>query len=92
MPAYVFAPSDVRKMVDNTYYNHGLELTLVEQDVFIEVLKSLSMAAYFFNAGASFTPYVPFVLQLAGIKLVKLAWYDFYYSVSSPSFSKMHSY
>ena len=35
-----------------------------EQDIFIVVLKNLHMAVDFFNAGASYTPYVPFVLRL----------------------------
>ena len=35
-----------------------------EQDDFIDVLKSLPMAADFHNVGASYTPYVPFVLRL----------------------------
>ena len=77
MPSYVFASSDVRKMIDNTYYNHGLELTMDEQDVFIEVLKSLRMAADFFNAGASFTPYVSFVLQLTGDKISEISMVRF---------------
>ena len=51
-------------MFDNTFYNGGFDLTLDEQDNFIEVLKSLPMAADFYNAGASYTPYVPFVLKL----------------------------
>ena len=51
-------------MVDNTYYNHGLEQAMVEQDVFIEVLRNLPRVANFFNAGASYTPYVSFVLEL----------------------------
>ena len=51
-------------MIDNTYYNHGLELTMEEQDVFIEVIKNLHMVADFFNVGAYYTPYVLFVLQL----------------------------
>ena len=37
-----------------------------EQDVFIDVLENLRMAADFFNVGASYTPYVPFVLELTG--------------------------
>ena len=56
-------------MFDNTYFNRGLELTLDEQDEFIEVLKNLHMAAEFFNAGASYTPYVPFVLQLTDAQI-----------------------
>lgn len=51
-------------MFDNTFFNNGLDLTLDEQDDFIEVLKSLRMATDFYNAGASYTPYVPFVLEL----------------------------
>ena len=35
-----------------------------EQDVFIKVLKNLPMVADFYNAGASYTPYVSFVLEL----------------------------
>ena len=77
MPAYGFATSDVRKMVDNTYYNHGLELTMDEQDIFIEGFKSLRMVVDFFNAGASFTPYVPFVLQLTGDKISEISMVRF---------------
>ena len=51
-------------MFDNTFYNGGLDLTMDEQDDFIDALKSLPMAANQYNAGASYTPYVPFVLQL----------------------------
>ena len=51
-------------MFDNTFYNGGFDLTLDEQDDFIDVLKSLPMAADFYNAGESYTPYVPFVLKL----------------------------
>ena len=50
-------------MFDNTF-NGGLELTLNEQDNFIEVLTSLPMATYFYNAGTSYTPYVSFILEL----------------------------
>ena len=51
-------------MFENTFYNGGLDLTLDEQDDFIDVLKGLPMVADFYNAGESYTPYVPFVLQL----------------------------
>ena len=49
-------------MFDNTFYNGGFDLTLDEQDNFIDVLKSLPMAADFYNADTSYTTYVPFVL------------------------------
>ena len=51
-------------MFDNTFYNGGFDLKMDEQDDFIDVLKSLPMAAEFYNASASYTPYVTFVLQL----------------------------
>ena len=51
-------------MFDNTFYNGGFGLTMDEQDDFIDVLKVLPMAADFYNAGESYTPYVPFVLKL----------------------------
>ena len=51
-------------MVDNTYYNHGLELTMDEQDVFIDILGKMHSATDFFNAGIPYTPYIPFVLEL----------------------------
>ena len=55
---------DVRKLVDNTFYNRGLDLSMHEQDEFILVLKFLPTYASHFKAGPSFGPYVPFFLQL----------------------------
>ena len=60
-------------MFHNTFFNQGLELTLDEQDDFIEFLKSLPMAAEFCNAGASYTPYVPFSLQLTESKINEIS-------------------
>ena len=60
-------------MFHNTIFNQGLELTLDEQDDFIEFLKSLPMAADFYNAGASYTPYVPFALQLTEAKINEIS-------------------
>ena len=51
-------------MVDNTYYNYGLELTMDEQDVFIDILRQMPMATKVYNVGAPYTPYKPFVLEL----------------------------
>ena len=51
-------------MFHNTFYNGGFDLTMDEQDDFIDVLKGVSGFADFYNAGESYTPYVPFVLQL----------------------------
>ena len=64
MPAYGLATSDQRKMIDNTYYNQGLELTMEEKDVFINVVRNLHVGVLIFKAGAYYTPYVSFVLQL----------------------------
>ena len=55
---------DERKTINNTYYNHGLELTMEEKDVFINVVRNLHVGVLIFKAGASYTPYVPFVLHL----------------------------
>ena len=51
-------------MFDNTFYNGGFDLTMDEQDDFIDVLKGVSSFANFNNVGESYTPYVPFVLKL----------------------------
>ena len=64
MPAYVLATEEVRKLVDNTFYNDGLDLSMNEQDALIKVLKLLPSYANHFKAGPSFGPYVPFVLRL----------------------------
>ena len=61
-----------------------------EQDDFIDVLKGLPMAANFYNAGGSYTPYVPFVLQLfpGHIRDISMVRF-FYYSITCPSFSEI---
>ena len=64
MPAYVLATEEVRKLVDNTFYNDGLDLSMNEQDEFILVLKLLPAYAVHFKAGPSCGPYVSFVLRL----------------------------
>ena len=51
-------------MFDNTFYNGGFVLTMDEQNDFIDVLKGVPSFANFYNAGESYTPYVPFVLEL----------------------------
>ena len=51
-------------MFDNTFHNGGFDLTLDEQDDFIDVLKGVPSFANYYNAGESYTPYVPFVLKL----------------------------
>ena len=51
-------------MFDNAFYNGGFDLTLDEQDEFIDVLKGVPQFVNFYNAGESYTPYVPLVLQL----------------------------
>ena len=51
-------------MFDNTFYNGGFELTMDEKNDFINVLKGVPSFANFYNAGESYTPYVPFVLEL----------------------------
>jgi len=51
-------------MFDNTFYNGGFDLTMDEQDDFIDVLKGVPSFVNFYNAGESYTPYMPFVLQL----------------------------
>ena len=64
MPAYVLATEEVRKLVDNTFYNDGLELSMNEQDEFIKFLKLLPAYANHFKAGPPFGAYMPFVLRL----------------------------
>ena len=64
MPAYVLATEGIRNLVDNTFYNGGLDLSMIEQDAFIEVFKMLPSYANYFNADPSFGQYLPFVLQL----------------------------
>ena len=51
-------------MFDNAFYNGGFDLTMYEQDEYIEVLKYVTSFANFYDAGESYTPYVPFVLEL----------------------------
>ena len=51
-------------MFDSAFCNRGFDLTMDEQDDFIDVLKGLPMAADFYNADESYTPYVPFVVKL----------------------------
>ena len=65
-------------MFDNTFNNGGFDLTLDEQDDFIDVLKSLPMVAEFYNAGASYTPYVSFVLQLFPKHIKKFSMVRFF--------------
>ena len=51
-------------MFDDTFYNGGFDLTMDEQDDFIDVLKGVPSFVIFNNVGESYTPYVPFVLKL----------------------------
>ena len=51
-------------MFDNAFYNGGFDLTMYEQDEYIEVLKGVPGFVDFYNAGESYTPYVPFVVEL----------------------------
>ena len=51
-------------MFDNAFYNGGFDLTMMEQDEFIEVLTGVAGFAYIYDAGESYTPYVPFVVQM----------------------------
>ena len=51
-------------MFDNSFYNGGFELTMDEQAEYIEVLKDVTGFPNFFYAGESYTPYVPFVVEL----------------------------
>ena len=51
-------------MFDNAFYNGGFDLTMDEQDEYIEVLKDVAGFADFFYAGESYRPYVPFVVKL----------------------------
>jgi len=74
LSVYLYAPKNVRKMFDNTFYNGGFDLTMDEQDDFIDVLKGVPSFANFYNAGESYTPYVPFVLQLFPKHIIFLAW------------------
>ena len=46
------------------FYNGGFDLTMDKQDDFIDVLKGVPSFANFCNVGESYTPYVPFVVQL----------------------------
>ena len=51
---------DVRKIFDNAFYNGGVEeLTMDEQDDYISFLEDVTGFA-----SKSYTPYVPFVLEL----------------------------
>ena len=61
-------------MFDNTFYNGGFDLTMDEHDDFIDVLKGVPSFANFYNAGESYTPYVPFVLELFPEHIIFLAW------------------
>ena len=52
-------------MFDNAFYNGGFEeLTMDEQAEYIKVLKDVTGFANFYDAGESYTPYVPFVVEL----------------------------
>ena len=51
-------------MFDTTFYNGGFDLTMDEQDDFIDFLKGVPSFVNFNNVGESYTPYVPFVLKL----------------------------
>ena len=60
MPVYLYAPIDIREMFDNAFYNGGVEeLTMDEQDEYIDFLKNLIVFAR-----ESYTPYVLFVVEL----------------------------
>ena len=64
MPAYVLATEEVRNLVDNTFYNGGFDLSMNEQDAFIEILKLVPSYVDYIKIGRPFEPYVPFVLNL----------------------------
>ena len=51
-------------MFDNAFYKGGFDLTMYEQDEYIEVLKDVAGFANFYDVGESYTPYVSFVLKL----------------------------
>ena len=51
-------------MFDNTFYNGGFDLTIDEQDDFIDILQGVPSFVNFNNIGESYTPYVPFVPKL----------------------------
>ena len=51
-------------MFDNAFYNGGFDLTMDEQDEYIEVLKDVAGFADFYDARESYRPYVPFVVDL----------------------------
>ena len=51
-------------MFDNAFYNGGFDLTMDEQDEYIDVLTNVAGCADFHDASESYTPYVPFVLEL----------------------------
>jgi len=77
-------------MFDNAFYNGGFDLTMYEQDEYIEVLKGVPGFVDFYDAGESYTPYVPFVVELfpGYVKDSNMVRF-FYYSVTSPSFSEV---
>ena len=57
---FLYAPMDICKMVDNAFYNGGVEeLTMDEQDEYISFLEDVTGFA-----SKSYTPYVLFVLEL----------------------------
>ena len=51
-------------MFDTNFYDRGFDLTMDEQDDFIDVLKGVPSFVNFNNVGESYTPYVSFVLTL----------------------------
>ena len=54
-----------------------------EKDLFINVVRNLHVGVLIFKAGASYTPYVPFVLQLTEAKIN---------AISLVRFLLLHSY
>ena len=51
-------------MFDNAFYNGGFDIKMDEQSEYIEVLKDLADFVNFYDAGQSYTTYVPFVVEL----------------------------
>jgi hypothetical protein len=64
LPAYVLATEEVQDIFDSTFYNNGFDLSMNEQDAFIEVIKLVPSYANYLKVGRPFGAYVPFVLKL----------------------------
>ena len=75
-------------MFDNTFYNGGFDLTMDEQNDFIDVLKGVPCFVDFFNAGESYTPYVPFVLELFPEHIKSVSMVRFFTILSLLHFQK----